>query len=137
MAINTSIAIPNVTKTKTYGLNDVIREDGYGYATLYTVLNSETLRIKQGMFAIDYLTVDACYISVYLTINSIRFTLFQDYITATTRGNTKVAMTDLNIENLNLKTGDTIKIEFVYTTGIASPPSGDIKAGLLIEDFTA
>lgn len=138
MAINTAIALPNPTKAKTYGLNDVIREDGVAYAALYTVLSSETLRIKQGNFAINYLTgVSPCYISVYLTINSIRFTVYEQYVAASTRAVANVQLSTLNLDNLNLKTGDTIKVEYVYTTGTATPPTGSIKAALMIDDYTA
>lgn len=137
MALNQKIYFANPTKARTYGLNDVIREDGYSYSTIYTVVSTETVEITEGNFAINYLTVDACYIYVNLLINGVKFGLYQQYVGAATRGTSIFNLTDLGLSRMVLKTGDTIKVEFVYTTGTAGAPSGAIKAALLLNDYTA
>lgn len=137
MALNQRIYFANPTRSRTYGLTDTIREDGYAYSTLYTVVSTETCKITDGNFAINYYTTDAGYYYVKLTINSLKITLYQAYTAATTRVYTRFTLGDLGLSNIPLKTGDTIKIEFVYTTGIAAPSTSKIDSLIVLDDLTA
>ena len=138
MSLNQQIYFPNPLKTRTYGINDVIRADGYGYATLYTVLVSETLKIKDGSFSIDFLTdaLEASYIKVILSINSLNFVLYNTWNDVATKGWTHFTLASQGLDNITLKTGDTITIQYVYSAS-THLPTGNIKAAIILEDYTA
>lgn len=139
MALNTRIYYPNVSKGKTIGLSDTIRSDAYAYATLYTVLVTETLVIREGVFSI-YGSNTSGVINqgtVILDISGKEFVLY-DYnqIGAAAYINETFTLGDRGLNNIPLVTGDTIKIKYVYPNALGAY-TANIKSSLIIDDYTA
>ena len=139
MALNKQIYFPNPSKARIIGLSDTIRSDAYAYSTLYTVLVTETLSIKDGIFQFSLTNgADPQNIYVTLDISGKEIVLYRGYgVTGLATVNDTVTLKDLNLGGIVLATGDTIKIKFTYENGITAPTDGDIKATLFIEDYTA
>lgn len=140
MALNTQNSLPNPTKAKTIGLSDILREDGYSYSTLLTVLSSQTYKIEDGTFSIYYKEtagVNPIVVHVFITIGTKRLPVFIDNVAANGSGEQLINLKDVITTGITLTTGDTVKIEFVYTgldagTGTGS---GKIYSTLLINDY--
>ncbi len=137
MALNQQLYLINPTKSKTYGLNDTIRYNTYAYTTIYTVLSTETLVIKNGFIGIDYIngaTVNV--MQVNITIGTKKINLWRKEVAAAAQEAVRFSLNDVDVHNIILATGDTIKIEFIHSdAGLA--PTGNITALLYLEDYTA
>lgn len=137
MALNKQIYITNPTHSKILGLNDTIRYNTYVYSTIYTVLNTETIILRNGFIGIDYVNgVNANVMQVNLTIGSIKFPLYRELIGVSASGALRFSLNDKDLGNILLSTGDTIKIEFIHSDA-ALLPTGNISASLYFEDYTA
>lgn len=137
MALNKQIYITNPTKSKIIGLNDTIRYNTYVYATVYTVLNTETIILKNGFIGIDYVNgASANVMQVNITISGHKFCLWRELIGSADTGALRFSLNDKDMGNILLSTGDTIKIEFIHSDAGLSP-TGNITASLYFDDYTA
>ncbi len=139
MALNKQIYLTNPTKSRTMGLSDTIRSDAYAYATLYTVLISETVLIRDGVFSISG-TIDSPAANegrVILDISGKEIVLYQNNVLPLlTVFNETFTLASLGLNNIILATGDTIKIKYVYPNALGAY-TAIIKSTLFIEDYTA
>jgi hypothetical protein len=136
MALNKTIYQPNPLKSKTYGLNDVIRRDNFGYSTIYTVTSGETLKLSNGFFSIDYLTAGvAAQIEVNIALGTKVIGVYKAYVPVTTRASERFTLQDLGINDIFLSTGDAITVQFTHDDA-TSTPTGNILATLYFEDYT-
>ena len=138
MAGNKIIYTTNATKApRLIGLNDTIRYNTYVYATIYTVLSTETLILKNGFIGFDYINgANVNVIQVNLTIGSIKYNLYRASVAANAVLADRFSLNDLNLGNILMSTGDTIKVEFIHSdAGLL--PTGNINAALYFEDYTA
>ena len=138
MAGNKIIYVTNPVKPpRLMGLNDTIRYNTYAYATIYTVLSTETLILRNGFIGIDYVNgATPNVIQVNLTIGTIKHSLYREYALANAIESVRFSLNDKDLGNLLVSTGDTIKIEFIHSdAGLA--PTGNISASLYFEDYTA
>lgn len=139
MALNTKLYFPNPTKSRTLGLSGTIQSDAYSYSTLYTVLSTETLKIRDGVFQIQYNNTSGAVNEGYviLDISGKEIVVFSNNnIGASVRTSTIVTLSDLGISNVELAIGDTIKIKYIYPAAIGAY-TGTIKATLFLDDYTA
>ena len=138
MAGNKIIYVTNPTKPpRLLGLNDTIRYNTYAYATLYTVLSTETLILRNGFIGIDYVNgANANVIQVNLTIGTIKYSLYRERAGVDATEAIRFSLNDKDLGNILLSTGDTIKIEFIHSDA-ALLPTGNITASLYFEDYTA
>ncbi len=138
MAGNKIIYVTNPTKPpRIIGLNDTIRYNTYVYSTIYTVLNTETLILRNGFIGIDYVNgATANTMQVNLTIGTVKFSLWREYIAINGISALRFSLNEKDLGNILLSTGDTIKLEFIHSdAGLA--PTGNISASLYFEDYTA
>lgn len=139
MALNKQLYMTNPTKARTLGLSDTVRSDVYAYATIYTVLITETLVIRDGVFSIygsntSGVTNGAL---VILDISGKEFVLYSDNnIASSANINATFTLRDKGLEGIVLATGDTIKIKFIYPNA-SGAYTAFIKSALIVEDYTA
>lgn len=139
MALNRTIYFPNPTKAKTIGLSDTVRSDTYVYSTLYTVGGAETTRIAEGSFTIYGSNTSGVVNSglVILDISGKEIVVISNQgIAGSATIDRTITLGELGLNNIQLATGDTIKIKYVYPNALGAYTSS-IKATLLLEDFTA
>lgn len=139
MALNKTIYFPNPSKAKTIGLSDTVRSDTYVYSTLYTVGGSETTRIAEGSFTIYGSNTSGVVNSglVILDISGKEIVVISNQnIAGSDTIDRTITLGELGLNNIQLATGDTIKIKYVYPNALGAY-TAYIKATLLLEDFTA
>lgn len=145
MALNTQNSLPNPTKAKTYGFDGTIYPLGGGStATLFTVLSNQTLKIEDGNFAIKWLEtsgLEACYVQVNLMIGGARIPLYETRVAAAAKGEHFFNLKEVISTPITLKTGDAVKIEFVYDYELGGASAGVIDgyitSGILVNDYQA
>lgn len=141
MALNTQFSIANPLKAKTIGLTDSLQLAGTSYTALLTVLNTQTLKIEDGSFAIKYAElggVDPIVVAVYITVSGIRLPVFYKKLAPNERGESLINMKDTINTPITLKTGDTVYIEYIYgpDTGLmVGTGGGNINCMLIINDY--
>lgn len=139
MALNRTIYFPNPTKAKTIGISDTVRSDAFAYATLYTVGGAETTRIAEGSFTIYGSNTSGAVNAglVVLDISGKEIVLISDQnIAASDIIDNTITLGQLGLNNIQLATGDTIKIKYVYPNALGAY-TAYIKATITLEDFTA
>ena len=115
MALNKQLYMTNPTKARTLGLSDTIRSDAYGYATIYTVLSTETLVIRDGVFSIYGENTSGVLNqgTVILDISGKEFVLYNNNnIAGSDIINETFTLGDKGLQGIILATGDTIKIKY-------------------------
>jgi len=142
MALNTQLAQANILKSKTIGLIDDIRADGYSYTTLLTVLNSQTLKIEDGVFSFSYAEsagTNPIIVGIFINISGLRIPIHYESILPNGYNEGLITLKDILVSPIVLKTGDTITIEFVFLGKAGAGPigtgTGKINATLLINDY--
>lgn len=141
MALNKLIYFANPTKARTLGLSDTIRADVYAYATIYTVLVTETLSIKDVVVNLFGENTSGAIADgrVILDISGKEIVLYSNNnIGVAALVNENITMsTDIGISNIVLSTGDTIKLKYIYDSAGAGTYSATMKGTIILEDFTA
>jgi len=139
MALNKQIYLPNPTKARVMGLSDTIRSDAYAYTAIYTVLITETVKIRDAVFSISGVN-DSPAVNegrVILDISGKEIVLYQDTDIAISEIiNETFTLSEKGLDGIILATGDTIKVKYIYPVAIAAY-TAKIKTTLFIEDYTA
>lgn len=138
MALNTKIYFPNPTKARVMGFSDDIRVDSHSYTPIYTTTLTETVCIRDAIFAINIGTgADPQDIYCILDISGNEIVVYARHkIAGGTTVNENITLNDLGITNIFLAPGDTITVKLTYKTGTLAA-TGSIKTTLFIEDYTA
>jgi len=145
MALNTQNSLPNPTKAKTYGVYGTISPlASASSTTLFTVASNQTLKIEDGNFAIKWLEtsgLEACYVQVNLIIGGTRLPLYETRVEANATGEYFFNLKDVILSPITLKTGDAVKIEFVYDFELGGANvgiiDGYITSAILVNDYQA